>query len=64
VREVIAVQGPLLLTTWSEDVGAVFYSSVPGPLPFAFGKVPPENVVVYVWKAGALTLPNSTPPDN
>jgi 4-amino-4-deoxy-L-arabinose transferase-like glycosyltransferase len=53
VREIIAVQGPRLLTTWSEDVGAGFYSSVPGPLPFAFGHVPPENVVVYVWKTGA-----------
>jgi hypothetical protein len=53
VREVIAVQGPRLLTTWSEDVGAGFYSSVPGPLPFAFGSVPPENIVVYAWKTAA-----------
>src|SRR5208282_1012036 len=50
VREIIAVQGPRWLTTWSEDVGAGFYSSVPGPLPFAFGRVPPEKVIVYVWK--------------
>jgi hypothetical protein len=50
VREVITVQCPHLLTTWSEDVGAGFYSSVPGPMPFAFGHVPPEKVIVYVWK--------------
>jgi hypothetical protein len=59
VREVIAVQGPRLLTTWSEDVDAGFYSSVPGPLPFAFGQVPPENVVVYVWKIAAPTPPKN-----
>jgi 4-amino-4-deoxy-L-arabinose transferase-like glycosyltransferase len=59
VREIVTVQGPRLLTTWSGDVGAGFYSSVPGPLPFAFGQVPPENVVVYVWKIAA-----STPPEN
>ena len=59
VREIIAVQGPRLLATWSEDVGAGFYSSVPGPLPFAFGEVPPENVVVYFWKVAG-----STPPKN
>ena len=55
VREIISVQGPHLLTTWSEDVGAGFYSSVTGPLPFAFGQVPPENVIVYAWKIAAAT---------
>jgi len=29
-------------------VGAGFYASVWGPLPFAFGQVPPERVLVYV----------------
>jgi 4-amino-4-deoxy-L-arabinose transferase-like glycosyltransferase len=57
VREIITVQGPRLLTTWSEDVGAGFYSSVPGPLPFAFGHVPPENVAVYFWKVAAPASP-------
>jgi 4-amino-4-deoxy-L-arabinose transferase-like glycosyltransferase len=51
VREFITVQGPRWLTTWSEDVGAGFYSSVPGPMPFAFGNVPPEYVIVYLWKS-------------
>jgi hypothetical protein len=50
LREIITVQGPRWLTTWSEDVGAGFYSSVPGPLPFAFGEVPPETVGIYVLK--------------
>jgi 4-amino-4-deoxy-L-arabinose transferase-like glycosyltransferase len=50
LREIITVQGPRWLTTWSEDVGAGFYSSVPGPLPFAFGEVPPETVGIYILK--------------
>jgi hypothetical protein len=58
VREVISVQGPQWLTTWSENVGAGFYSSVPGPLPFAFGHVPPEYVVVYLWKSDAVPAKN------
>ena len=32
-----------LVTTMSWDLGAGFYSSYWGPLPFAFGKVPPEE---------------------
>jgi hypothetical protein len=50
LREIITAQGPRWLTTWSEDVGAGFYSSVPGPLPFAFGEVLPETVGIYVLK--------------
>jgi len=53
LREIITAQGPRWLTTWSEDVGAGFYSSVPGPLPFAFGHVPPETVAVYFWKTAS-----------
>jgi 4-amino-4-deoxy-L-arabinose transferase-like glycosyltransferase len=53
LREIITVPGPRCLTTWSEDVGAGFYSSVPGPLPFAFGEVPPETVGIYVLKTEA-----------
>jgi 4-amino-4-deoxy-L-arabinose transferase-like glycosyltransferase len=44
----LVVNGPLWLTTHSKDVGAGFYASVWGPLPFAFGQVPPERVLVYV----------------
>jgi 4-amino-4-deoxy-L-arabinose transferase-like glycosyltransferase len=48
--ETIKVPGPYLLTTWSQTTGAGFYSSVWGPLPFAFGRVPAESVSVYVLK--------------
>jgi hypothetical protein len=49
---VIRVPGPRWLTTWSADVGAGFYS-FPGPLPFAFGQVPPDEVAVYRWKTNS-----------
>jgi 4-amino-4-deoxy-L-arabinose transferase-like glycosyltransferase len=41
-------QGPRHMTTASKEVGAGFYASAWGPLPFAFGDVPPETVLVYV----------------
>jgi 4-amino-4-deoxy-L-arabinose transferase-like glycosyltransferase len=46
LRELITVAGPQWLTTMSGEVGAGFYASLRGPLPFAFGLVPPERVVV------------------
>jgi hypothetical protein len=49
-RDVLSVPGPAGLATWNAAVGAGFYSSVAGPLPFAFGRVPPEDVLVYVLK--------------
>jgi 4-amino-4-deoxy-L-arabinose transferase-like glycosyltransferase len=42
------VPGPRFLTTWNETLGAGFYASARGPLPFALGAVPPESVSVYV----------------
>lgn len=39
--------GSGLLGTVSEALGASFYASVLGPLPFAFGPVPPETVSIY-----------------
>lgn len=42
----ILVKGPRWLATVSTAVGAGFYASLWGPLPFAFGHVPPETVVV------------------
>ena len=36
--------------TMNRDVGAGFYSSFFGPLPFAFGRVPPEQLTAYVLK--------------
>jgi hypothetical protein len=35
------------LATWQPELGAGFYSSVSGPLPFGFGKVPAESAYVY-----------------
>src|SRR5208282_579672 len=53
MRETLTVPGPSLLATWNETIGAGFYASVWGPLPFVFGRVPPEGVTVYV--LGPLT---------
>ena len=50
-REVLSVAGPSGLTTWHAAVGAGFYSSVTGPLPFAFGHVPAESLYIYELKA-------------
>jgi len=49
-REMLAIPGPHLLATMNETAGAGFYGSLWGPLPFAFGGVPPESVFVYVLK--------------
>lgn len=38
---------PRFLTTMNIYIGGGFYSSELGLLPFAFGQVPPENVMVY-----------------
>jgi len=48
LRGTLVAPGPYLLTTCNQETGAGFYSSVLGPLPFAFGRVPPESVSVYV----------------
>lgn len=46
LREVITVPGPRFLTTMKGEVGAGFYASSRGPLPFAFGDVPVDRVFV------------------
>jgi 4-amino-4-deoxy-L-arabinose transferase-like glycosyltransferase len=43
----LSIDGPRWATTLSRDVGAGFYASVWGPLPFAFDSVPPETVLVF-----------------
>jgi 4-amino-4-deoxy-L-arabinose transferase-like glycosyltransferase len=55
LKETIAVPGPRWLTTWSTPTGAGFFAAAEGPLPFAFGHVPPEKVFVYVLKSPAQT---------
>ncbi len=49
-QDTFNIAGPRFLTTMNVAVAAGFYASVRGPLPFAFGKVPPEKVAVYVLK--------------
>jgi hypothetical protein len=50
-RETVTIPNLSGLATWEAAVGAGFYSSVVGPLPFAFGRVSPEVVFVYELKA-------------
>jgi 4-amino-4-deoxy-L-arabinose transferase-like glycosyltransferase len=51
--EIVYATGPRYFTVMNPPVGAGFYSSVFGPLPFAFGKVAPERVIVYYIKTNA-----------
>jgi hypothetical protein len=60
--EVISVPGPFGLTTWSGGAGAGFYAATRGPLPFAFGHVPPEKVFVYELKAEPSSPANNRNP--
>lgn len=53
-RDTLNFPGSSGLATWQRDLGAGFYSSVVGPLPFGFGKVPPEIVYIYELKAPSL----------
>lgn len=57
--EILTVSGPHWLTTWNPTVGAGFYASTMGPLPYAFGRVPPERVSVYTLHPPALALPRN-----
>jgi hypothetical protein len=50
--EVLSIPGPRWVTTTGMAAG--FYTSVSGLLPFAFGPVPPEKVLMYMIK---LTSP-------
>lgn len=45
--EVYFEPGPPFLATLDEVLGAGFYSSILGPVPFAFGPVSPEKVGIY-----------------
>ena len=52
--ETFTVQGPCLLATCNARAGAgFFFATLQGPLPFAFGRVPPETVAVYGVKLAA-----------
>jgi 4-amino-4-deoxy-L-arabinose transferase-like glycosyltransferase len=58
-QDSIDVSGPRFLTTMNVAVAAGFYASVRGPLPFAFGKVPPEKVFLFFLKTNAPTMPKN-----
>ena len=45
--ETLSIDVPGWVTTLNSDVGAGFYVSTWGPLPFSFASVPPEKVLVY-----------------
>ena len=45
------------LTTMDETLGASFYASVKGPLPFVFGKTPADQVLIFRF----TTLPPAPP---
>lgn len=51
----LLVPGASWVATMSHEVGAGFYSSVWGPLPFAFGRIPPEEFII-------LQFPKPAPP--
>jgi hypothetical protein len=55
VLEMIRVPGPSFVATARGQVGASFYASIRGPLPFAFGAVPPEVVAVLVLRPPAIS---------
>jgi hypothetical protein len=48
-----SVSGPRGFSTWNTPVGAGFYASSWGPLPFAVGRTRPEIVSVYVLEPAA-----------
>jgi hypothetical protein len=61
--EVITVSKSRFLTTMDGSAGAGFYASLDGPLPFAFGVVPPERVNIFNF-TGYLSEPATSPPMN
>ena len=46
-QDTFNIAGPRFLTTMNVPVAAGFYAALCGPLPFAFGKVPPESVLFF-----------------
>jgi 4-amino-4-deoxy-L-arabinose transferase-like glycosyltransferase len=58
-QETIEVHGPNFLSTMNVQVAAGFYASLRGPLPFAFGIVPPESVLLFFLKTNGPTQPKN-----
>lgn len=59
LMEVISAGSGLPLATMDEATGAGFYSSVWGPLPFTFGRVPPQRVRVYQLRQASVATPRN-----
>jgi hypothetical protein len=57
--DTLSAEGFGCLSTMDQSTGAGFYSSVWGPLPFAFGHVPPEYVRVYELKQPSVAAPQN-----
>jgi 4-amino-4-deoxy-L-arabinose transferase-like glycosyltransferase len=57
--ETITANGSFPIATMEQASGAGFYSSVWGPLPFAFGHVPPEYVRVYELRRPSVATPQN-----
>ena len=51
--------GPRWFSTWNTPIGAGFYASSWGPLPFAVGRTRPEIVSVYVWEPAVPAPPKN-----
>lgn len=59
--ETFAVPVTGLLSTMNKETGAGFYASLWGPLPFAFGSVPPQTVTIFAYDpSGEIGKTNST----
>ena len=58
---ILTNQTPSLVTTVYPDVGACFYASIVGPLPFVFGRTPPEIIAVFRVESTSQ-WPTTTPP--
>ena len=59
VLETFSVNRMSWLATMDGKIGAGFYSSVWGPLPFAFGRVPPQRVDVYQSSSSPVAAPQN-----
>jgi hypothetical protein len=59
VIDTIVSGGVHPVATMDQATGAGFYSSVWGPLPFAFGHVPPEKVSIYELKQPSVAAPEN-----
>ena len=57
--DTISADGSGFFATMDQATGAGFYSSVWGPLPFAFGHVPSEYVRVYELKQPSVAAPEN-----